>query len=155
MFLYERIYLFLYAPKCFLYLSYILPDDDPGWRVRRFKLMNVCYSPSLFREALLRWLRSLPAFLCLILSSDWWLPATLTCPLLPAQIPLSVQETRNILSETLPGCVCCLEIFKMSALFSHDSDMVAPRRKVHPSAALPEGDQSFVSQTRGSMQPAL
>lgn len=59
-------------------------------------------------------------------------------PSVPAQIPLSVQETRNILSETLPGCAYCLEIFKMSALFSHDSGMVAPRRKVHPSAALPE-----------------
>lgn len=110
--------------------------------------MNVCYSPSLFWEALLCWLSSLLAFLYLILSSAWWLPAMLTCPLVPAQIPLSVQETRNILSETLPGCVYCLEIFKMSALFSHDSDMVAPRRrKVCPSAALPEWDQSFVSQT--------
>lgn len=86
---------------------------------------------------------------------DWWLPATLTCPLVPAQIPLSVQETRNILSETLPGCVYCLEIFKVSALFAHDSDMVAPRRRVHPSGTLPEGDQSFVSQTRVSMQPDL
>lgn len=41
----------------------------------------------------------------------------------------------------------------MSALFSHDSDTVAPRRKVHPSTTLPVGDQSFVSQARESMQP--
>ena len=115
--------------------------------------MNACYSPSLFWEGivLLAQLFPLPAFLCLILSSARWLPAGPTCPLVSAQILLAVQETGNILSETLPGYVYCLEIFKM---FSHESDTVTCRRKVHLPESLPERAQTFVSQTRESMQPA-
>lgn len=58
-----------------------------------------------------------PAFLCLILRSARCLPAGPTCPPVSAQTLLAVQETGNILSETLPGCVYCVEILKMSALF--------------------------------------
>lgn len=109
--------------------------------------MNAWYSPSLFWEGVvvLAQLFPLPAFLCLILSSARWLPAGPTCPLVSAQILLAVQETGNILSETLPGCVYCLEIFKMSTLFSHESDTVTHRRKVHFPESLPESAQTFLS----------
>lgn len=43
-FLCERIDLLLYAPKCFPYLSRILPADDPGPRARRFKPLSSCYT---------------------------------------------------------------------------------------------------------------
>lgn len=85
------------------------------WEQGDFKPMNACYSPCLFWEGVvvvLAQLFPLPAFLCLILSSARWLPAGPTCPLVSAQIRPAVQETGNILSETLPGCVLLLGNFQ-------------------------------------------
>lgn len=75
------IYLFLYAPERFLSLTCLLPADELGLRVGRFKPANACYSSSLSWESIvLPELLPLPAFLCLILSLDWWLPGSPTCP---------------------------------------------------------------------------
>lgn len=144
---YMNVYM-LYAPKCFLYLLNILPDDC---RVRS-KLVDVFDSPSLFWEALLCWHSSLPAFALSCPQTGGFLPPWPALWCLPRYHCRYRKPGTSFLRPSQDVCIAW-KFSRCQLCFLMNSDMVAPRRKVHPSAALPEGDQSFVLQTRESMQP--
>lgn len=137
--LYGCINLLLYAPKCFPYLSYMLPADDPALRVRRFKPLNMCYTslPVLGRRCCVGSALSLAS-----LSLPY--PALSPVPSCWPHVPPSVCP------DTLGGpgnrehpfrdpprmCVLRGNFEDVSFVFSHKSDTC--RRKVHLPDSLPE-----------------
>lgn len=112
--------------------------------------------PACFGKALLCWLSSFlcqPSFALSCPRPGGFLPALRALWSLPRYARRYRKPGTSFLRPSQDVCYC-LEIFKTSTLFSHKSDTVTGRRKVHLPESLPEGAQTFISQTRESTQPA-